>query len=92
MSRGRSPSDIGYNRGMDERARKRAAARGQWPIVKTRLADESSGELVKHGTPSECVAMVWRLTRDAWAFSGRAIPSYGKADMPGKISRGRGVR
>jgi len=40
------------------------------------------------GTPGERVAMVWRLTQDAWAFSGRPIPDYSRDKMPGRIIRG----
>ncbi|MDX2020925.1 MAG: hypothetical protein SF187_11855 [Deltaproteobacteria bacterium] len=64
----------------------RAAARRSWPVRKTTLAQEDDVGLVA-GTPSELVAMVWRLTQDAWAMSGAPYPTYSRGDMPGRLIR-----
>ena len=37
--------------------------------------------------PAACVAMVWALTLDAWAASGQPIPTYARADAPGRVIR-----
>ncbi len=74
-------------RTMNERAR----ARSQWPGKVLRLEDEDGGALAPAGTsPAELVASVWSLTLDAWALSGRPLPTYTRAEMPGRVVRGRG--
>ncbi len=79
-----------YDVRMDEDARARAAARAQWPGRKTRLADEGAWAPLE-ATAAERVAMVHRLTLDAWAMSGKRIPDYARADAPGRMVRGRGA-
>lgn len=37
--------------------------------------------------PDERVAMVWRLTLDAWAVAGHEIPTYHRRSMPGRLVR-----
>lgn len=69
----------------DEDARRRA--RAQWPGALTSLGNQSDAAIVRHGTPGERIAMVWRVTLDAWASSGRPIPSYSRANMPGRLTR-----
>jgi hypothetical protein len=54
------------------------------------LADEGSDELLVEGTPSERVAMVWALTRSAYAFVDEAPRPYTRATMPGRMLRGLG--
>jgi hypothetical protein len=68
----------------------RARARASWPGKKLRLGDGDDAASVPGSTPSERVAMVWRLTLDAWAMSGKPIPPYARADMPGRIVRASG--
>ncbi|MFO0601195.1 MAG: hypothetical protein U0228_38150 [Myxococcaceae bacterium] len=70
---------------------RRRLARAQWPIVKTTLADTSDAvDLRATTTMDERFAMVWRLTLDAWALSGKPMPSYTRATMPIHITRGTG--
>jgi hypothetical protein len=38
-------------------------------------------------SPGERVALVWRLTQDAWASSGRPLPDYKRAETPVRILR-----
>lgn len=72
----------------DEAARReRAKARASWPGRKLRLEDQHDVDIVP-GTPEERFAMVWQITLDAWASSGREIPDYRREDAPGKIFRG----
>jgi hypothetical protein len=65
----------------------RARARSRWPGELTTLEGQSDAALVLHGTPGERVAMVWRITLDAWAMSGRPMPEYERANMPGRLIR-----
>lgn len=65
----------------------RAKARATWPVERHALTDSSS-ELLRDLPPSARVAMVWSLTLDAWAISGRSLPDYARADAPGRIARG----
>jgi hypothetical protein len=65
----------------------RARARQAWPGQVTNLADASSSLAGVHTSPSERVAMVWRITIDSWVLSGRSWPSYDRAHMPGRVLR-----
>jgi hypothetical protein len=72
----------------DEDARRaRAQARANWPGALTTLEAQSDAIIVRHGTPAERVAMVWQITLDVWASSGRELPEYTRATMPGRIIR-----
>ncbi len=31
--------------------------------------------------------MMWRLALDAWAVSGRPLPTYSRSEMPGRVIR-----
>jgi len=66
-----------------ERARRRAA----WPSALSTLEDQADAAIVRHGTAEERIAMVWRVTLDAWAISGRPLPRYTRAQMPVRIVR-----
>jgi hypothetical protein len=78
-----------YAAKMDDVAarQKRALARANWSISAHKLGEEPLHDLRAHTTPSERVAMVWRLTQDAWAMSGRPMPDYARADAPGRMVR-----
>jgi hypothetical protein len=71
---------------MGEAAEERRRARAETPIVRTTLGEEGRSAAVP-GTPSERVAMVERLTMEAWAMSGRPLPSYARAEAPGRLVR-----
>lgn len=64
----------------------RARARAGWSLTRIRLGDEP-GDVLEGVAPAECVAMVWQLTLDAWASSGRRIPDYERTESPGRIVR-----
>jgi len=74
----------------DEARAERAQARASWPIRRTTLAEQDDAGLVLSGTPAERIAMVWRITLDVWASSGRPMPTYTRAEMPGQFIRGGG--
>jgi len=67
----------------EERKRARAA----WPIRKVGLRDEKLTDSRDTSTVDERIALVWRLTRRQWAFAGRPIPTYTRAEMPGTVLR-----
>ncbi len=72
----------------DEQARRaRSEARAHWPGGLTTLEVQSDAILVRHGTAAERVGMVWAITLDVWASSGRALPEYTRATMPGRVIR-----
>jgi hypothetical protein len=73
---------------MDRDAEARREARGTWPIERHRLGDEPP-ELLAGATPSELVAMVHRLTLDAWATARMPIPEYPRSQAPGRVVRPR---
>jgi hypothetical protein len=35
----------------------------------------------------ERIVLVWTLTRELWAFMGKEIPTWARAEMPGRLSR-----
>jgi hypothetical protein len=40
-------------------------------------------------TADERLALVWKLTAEQWALSGRPHPNYSRAEMPGTVVRKR---
>ena len=64
----------------------RAKARAGWPGTRTSLADPSEQDLSAL-SGSQRIAMVWQLTLDAWASTGKELPSYERSQMPGKVVR-----
>lgn len=69
-----------------ERRRRRAAERAGWPVRVTTLADADEDDLEATTTMRERLAMVWRLTVDSWASSGRPMPSYTREESPGRLT------
>jgi hypothetical protein len=70
----------------DEQARR--AARASWPGLKTTLTESPGAEDLRDTTTAEQrVAMMWELTAGAWALTGRPVPSYTRAEMPGRVIR-----
>jgi hypothetical protein len=65
----------------------RAAARARWPGLKTTLAEAPGDDLSASTTAEERVAMVWELSAQAWALTGRPWPEYSRAEMPGRVIR-----
>jgi hypothetical protein len=71
---------------MDDDAQRRRLARASWPVRRIALADEGESATIE-ASPSALVAMVHRLTMDAWATSGRALPDYERRAAPGRVIR-----
>ncbi len=52
-----------------------------------RLGEEPGDDLSAHSTPEQRLAMVTVLTRRMWMLTGRPMPSYTRAAMPGRVLR-----
>ncbi|MFO0694704.1 MAG: hypothetical protein U0230_14175 [Polyangiales bacterium] len=66
--------------------RRRARARANLPVKRVPLSEGSEPD-VSGVDASARIAMVWELTLDAWASSGRSIPDYSRAHAPGRLVR-----
>lgn len=64
----------------------RRRQRAGWQIRRVSLEDERAPD-VSALSPNERVAMVWRLTLDAWAISNRPMPTYSREEAPGRVLR-----
>lgn len=74
----------------EDALRARAAARAAWPGHKGTLADAHDAvDLSATTSVDERLAMMWPLSRDAWAASGRPFPTYSRAEMPGVVLRAK---
>lgn len=60
----------------------RSRTRGQWPVRKLRLGDDSGDDLRSSTTAEQRLAMMWSLASDAWSLSGRPLPAYSRAQTP----------
>lgn len=80
-------TELCYTAAVRDASRHRASARANWPGALTNLVEQRDAGIVTHGTPAERIAMVWRITQDVWASSGQPLPSYTRANMPGRIVR-----
>ncbi len=58
-----------------------------WPARAYRLGAEPGDDLSAVSTPEERLAMVAELSRRMWELSGRAVPSYPRAAIPGRVLR-----
>lgn len=68
----------------------RARARAGWPIRKVAMRDEELTDPRITSSVDERLAMVATLTRQQWAFAGLEVPTYTRAEMPGRmVRRGR---
>lgn len=65
----------------------RARARAGWAGRVSRDGDHLPALAPLDSTPGERLAMVWRLTLDAWAFAGRPLPDYERSEAPGRVLR-----
>jgi len=67
----------------------RRALRGAWPIRAVPLEQEGAVDRRVVSTVDERLALVHTLTLQLWAFAGRPLPTYSRAEMPGRIVRRR---
>lgn len=54
---------------------------------KFELGREPSDDISAESTVEERLAMMWPLAVRAWTLSGRTLPSYLRAKIPGRIIR-----
>ena len=59
----------------------------RWTARVYRLGEEPGDNLSAHTTPEQRLAMVTELTRRMWELTGRPVPSYQRAAMPGRVVR-----
>lgn len=60
----------------------RAPSRRTWPVRLVALGEEPRDPLDRSTTAEERLAMVWTLTVEAWALSGRPMPAYPRTATP----------
>ena len=70
--------------------KERARSRRSWPGRVTALSEvgEDDQDDLFRATAAERVAMVWRVTVDAWLLSGRQIIQTPRHELPGVLVRG----
>jgi hypothetical protein len=80
-----------YNPGMSSGdatgMRSRAASHRTWPVRLVALGSEPPDDIDRSTTPEERLAMVWSLTVEAWAVSGRPMPTYPRTATPVRLCR-----
>ena len=57
------------------------------PVRIVPLSSDEAEDAYVEGTLDERLALLTRLSRRAWAASGRPVPSYTRATMPVVITR-----
>ena len=82
-----SPGQQPHSRRVSDRARAAAVARGSWPVRVYRLGVEPPDDLGGTTTPEERLAMMEPLSREAFALSGRRLPTYRRAQSPVTLRR-----
>jgi hypothetical protein len=65
------------------------ADRGNWPTRKLRLEDEDKHDDMAHLTASQRVAMVWEITKDAWAHKDAHVGESRLRRDVARVVRGR---
>jgi hypothetical protein len=65
----------------------RRAARAAWQIRRVSLREEPLSDARDRSSVDERIARVWRLTKELWAFANLPMPTYERAEMPGRIVR-----
>lgn len=53
------------------------------------MPDMPDDSLWSSTTVEERLGMMWPLAVRAWRLSGRELPSYTRAEMPGRVIRGK---
>jgi len=71
----------------DSARRARASRRAHWPVKRHGLTESTTDDLSQETTVEQRIAMVWRLTLDAWASMGTPLPTYSRAETPTKMVR-----
>ena len=63
------------------------ARRAKWAVRRFRLGEEPGDDLSDSTTVEERLDMMWPLAVEAWTLSGRPLPTYTRANMPGRLYR-----
>jgi hypothetical protein len=63
-------------------AGERRAGRASWPVRVYRLGAGPGDDLSGQTAPAQRLAMMWPLALEAWALTGRPLPSYGRHEVP----------
>jgi len=61
--------------------------RHEWPIRIFPLGEEPRDDLAATTTVKERLAMVTLLSERCWKLTGKSIPTYSRATMPGRVIR-----
>jgi hypothetical protein len=67
--------------------RARAEARRNRPVRRFEVGLEPNDDLSGTTTAAERMGMVWRLSLDAWAMTGKQLPDYPREQIPGRVIR-----
>ena len=70
---------------MKSAAHKRKEARKNWPVNAVPSKSDSEITLAKTTSSAERLAMMWQISQDAWALTGKGFPEYQRHNMPGKL-------
>ncbi len=62
-------------------------ARESWPVRVYRLGEEPGDDLSATTTAQQRLEMVAVLSARMWELSGRPVPRYTRASMPGRVVR-----
>jgi hypothetical protein len=65
---------------MDDRAARAARRRATWTVTRGHAPERADAR-----TAEERLASMWTIALDAWASSGRPLPQYSRAEMPGRF-------
>jgi hypothetical protein len=72
---------------MDHPDTSREPPRGPWRVRVYRLGEEPTEDLSADTTAEQRLAMLVELSRRMWSLTGRPVPAYSRADMPGRVLR-----
>ena len=64
---------------------KRHTGRGAWPVSVFPLGHEPGDDLSDVTTAEQRIEMVWELTARMWELTGWPVPTYTRAEMPGRV-------
>jgi hypothetical protein len=60
-------------------------SREKWPVRRYRLGEEPRDDLTSTTTAEERLEMVEALSAEAWALTGRPLPSYARHEAPVRL-------
>jgi hypothetical protein len=76
-----------YNRDVsrEDEPASAAAGRQSWPVRVSRLGEKGGDDLSGITTAAQRLDMMWPLTVEACALTGRPLPVYARAETPGSV-------